>query len=59
AVFANVWGAKTAVDLGVATAPAPMATLIPETTVAAFGIAGILWFIVTATLKMRSSASHG
>ena len=53
AVFANVWGAKTTVDLGVATAPAPLATLIPETTVAAFAIAGVVWLIVSGVLKTR------
>ncbi|MDG6919548.1 MAG: hypothetical protein JRN62_08980 [Nitrososphaerota archaeon] len=58
AVFANVWGAKTTVDLGVATAPAPLATLIPETTVAVFGIAGIVWLIVSEVLKTRKPDIH-
>ena len=58
AVFANVWGAKTAIDLGVATAPAPLATLIPETTVAVFGIAGIMWLIANGILKPRKTVNH-
>ncbi|MDG7016340.1 MAG: hypothetical protein JRM82_03090, partial [Nitrososphaerota archaeon] len=58
AVFTNVWGAKTTVDLGVATAPAPLATLIPETTVAAFGIAGVVWLIASGILKTRKTVNH-
>ncbi|MDG6920941.1 MAG: hypothetical protein JRN59_05370 [Nitrososphaerota archaeon] len=58
AVFANVWGAKTTVDLGVATAPAPLATLIPETTVAAFAIAGVVWLIASGVLKTRKPSIH-
>jgi hypothetical protein len=55
AVFTNVWGAEATVDLGVATAPAPLATLIPETTVAAFGLAGIAWLIVGGLLKAKKT----
>lgn len=58
AVFTNVWGAKTAVDLGVATAPAPLTSLIPETTVAAFAIAGVVWLIASGVLKTRKPSIH-
>ena len=58
AVFTNVWGAETTVDLGVATAPAPLATLIPETTVAAFATAGVAWLIVSGVLKTRKPSIH-
>ena len=58
AVFANVWGAKTTVDLGVAKATAPLTTLVPETTVAAFGIAGVVWLIASGILKTRKPSIH-
>jgi len=57
-VFTNLWGATTTIDLGTATAPAPLTSLIPATTVAAFGIAFILWFIVSGILRMRKSGVH-
>ncbi|MDG7016148.1 MAG: hypothetical protein JRM82_02105, partial [Nitrososphaerota archaeon] len=53
AVFTNVWGAKTTINLGTATGPATLVSLIPETTAAAFGIAGIAWLIVSGVLKTR------
>ena len=58
AVFTNVWGAKTTVDLGTPPTPAPLTQLIPETTVAAFGIAGIAWRIVSGVLKTRKANVH-
>ena len=58
AVFTNAWGAKTTVDLGVATPPPPLTNLIPETTVVAFGIAGIAWLIVSGALKNRRTGVH-
>ena len=58
AVFTNVWGAKTTVDLGVATAPAPLTSLIPETTVAAFAIVGVVWLIASGVLKTRKPSIH-
>jgi hypothetical protein len=33
--------------------------LIPETTAAAFGIAGIAWLIVSALLRMKKAPLHG
>ncbi|MDG7016411.1 MAG: hypothetical protein JRM82_03445, partial [Nitrososphaerota archaeon] len=59
AVFTNVWGAKTTLDLGTATGPPPLTNLIPETTAAVFGIAGIAWFIVAGLLKAKKAALHG
>jgi hypothetical protein len=53
AVFTNVWGAKTVIDLGTSTGPAPLVSFVPETTAAAFGIAGIFWLVVSGLLKMR------
>ena len=58
AVIANVWGAKTTVDLGVATAPTPLATLVPEATVTAFGIAGLVWLMINGILRMRKVDLH-
>ena len=58
AVFTNVWGAKTTIDLGAPLAPAPLTQLIPETTVAAFGMAGIAWLIVSGILKTRKADVH-
>ena len=55
AVFTNAWGAKTTVDLGVATVPAPLLSLIPETTAAAFGIAALAWLVVSGVLKTKRS----
>ncbi len=57
-VFTNVWGATTAVDLGTSPAPAPLVSLIPATTVTAFGIAFIIWFIVSGVLKTRRASAH-
>ncbi|MDG6949225.1 MAG: hypothetical protein JRM77_05145 [Nitrososphaerota archaeon] len=58
AVFTNIWGAKSTIDLGAAGAAAPSFNLIPETTVAAFGIAGIAWLIVSGALKTRKASVH-
>ena len=58
AVFTNIWGAKTIVDLGTPPAPAPLTQLIPETTIAAFGIAGVVWLITSGVLKMRKPSFH-
>jgi hypothetical protein len=58
AVFTNVWGAKTTVDLGLAPVPSPVTNLIPETTVAAFGVAGIIWLIASGVLKTRRTGVH-
>ena len=58
AVFTNVWGAKTTIDLGAAAAPTPLTNLIPETTAAAFGIAGIIWLIASGILKMKRQVTH-
>jgi hypothetical protein len=58
AVFTNIWGAKTTVDLGTAQAPAPPTSLIPETTAAAFGIAGIIWLVASGVLKTRRAGVH-
>jgi hypothetical protein len=58
AIFTNIWGAKTTVDLGTPAAAAPLTGLIPETTVAAFGIAGIAWLIVSGILKTRKASVH-
>ena len=58
AVFTNIWGATTTVDLGAATGPAPLSTLIPDTTVAAFAIAGIAWLILSGIIKARKPTAH-
>jgi hypothetical protein len=59
AVFTNVWGAETTIDLGTATLPPPLTNLIPETTVTAFGIAGIAWLIVSGLLSTKRKPTHG
>ncbi len=56
AVFTNVWGATTSVDLGIAAPPAPLINLIPATTEAAFGIAFLVWFILSGILKTRRTS---
>ncbi|MDG7013241.1 MAG: hypothetical protein JRN11_07260 [Nitrososphaerota archaeon] len=58
-VFTNLWGAKTTLDLGMATAPPPLTNLVPETTVAAFGIAFLAWLLVSSALKTRRAGIHG
>ena len=58
AVFTNIWGARTTIDLGTPTPPAPLTSLIPETTVAAFGIAGVVWLVVDGILRTRKAGSH-
>ena len=58
AVLTNVWGAKTAIDLGIAAPPPPLTNLIPETTVAAFGMAGIVWLIVSGVLRTKRKPTH-
>ena len=58
AIFTNVWGAKTTIDLGIAVSPPSSTSLIPETTVAAFAVAGIAWLIVSGVLKTRRTSVH-
>ena len=58
AVFTNISGGTTTVDLGAATGPAPLSTLIPDTTVAAFAIAGIAWLILSGIIKARKPTAH-
>ena len=53
ATFTNVWGAETTIDLGIPLPSPPLTNLVPETTVAAFGIAGLAWLIVGGILKTR------
>ena len=55
AVFTSVWGAKTTVDLGTGSAPQPLLNLIPETTVAVFGIAGLGWLVVSSVLRTKKT----
>jgi len=57
-IFTNFWGAKTTVDLGSATSSAPLVNLIPQTTAAAFGIAGIAWLVLSGVLKTRKARAH-
>jgi len=57
-VFTNVWGAATTIDLGMVPAPATAINLIPATTVVAFGIAFMIWFVVSGILKTRKSGLH-
>jgi hypothetical protein len=58
AVLTNIWGAKTTIDMGTPAAAAPLTELIPETTAAAFGMAGIAWLIVSGILKTRKTSVH-
>ncbi|MDG6990759.1 MAG: hypothetical protein JRM99_04975 [Nitrososphaerota archaeon] len=58
AVFTNVWGAKTTIDLGMASASPPLLNLLPATTAAAIGVALILWFIVSGVLRMKKNPVH-
>ena len=53
AVFTNVWGATTNVDFGVPQATAPLMDLIPATTVVAFGVAFVIWFVANSVLKTK------
>ncbi len=57
-VFTNKWGAVTTIDLGSTSAPSPLINLVPATTVAAFGVAFIVWFIVSGILKTRRVDIH-
>lgn len=58
AVFTNVWGAKTTVNLGVARGLTPLTRLIPATTAAAFGVAGVAWLVESGLLKTRRVGFH-
>jgi hypothetical protein len=57
-VFTNIWGAKTAIDIGAAPPPTQPSSLVPFTTAAVFGIAFIIWFIIRNILKSRRSVPH-
>ncbi|MDV3243896.1 MAG: hypothetical protein LYZ66_01825 [Nitrososphaerales archaeon] len=49
---------RSTIDLGTSPVPAPLISLIPATTVAAFGIAFIIWFVVSGILKTRKAGAH-
>ena len=57
-IFTNVWGATTTLDLGAAATPSPLVNLIPATTATAFGVAMIMWLIVSGVLKTRKAGVH-
>jgi hypothetical protein len=57
-IFTNIWGGVTTIDLGTPAAPSPLINLIPATTVTAFGVAFIIWFIVSGILKTRKAGTH-
>ena len=57
-VFTNVWGATTTLNLGAAAAPSTLVNLIPATTATVFGVAMILWLIVSGVLKTRKASVH-
>ncbi len=57
-VFTNVWGATTAVDLGASPTPSFLVNLIPAATVTAFGIAAIIWLVVSGVLKTKKTETH-
>jgi hypothetical protein len=57
-VFTNVWGATTTLNLGAAAALSPLVNLIPVTTATAFGVALILWLIVSGVLRTRRAIFH-
>ena len=57
-VFTNVWGATTTLDLGAAAASSSLVNLIPATTATVFGVAMILWLIVSGVLKTRRAGVH-
>ena len=57
-VFTNVWGATTTLDLGALSTPSALVNLIPATTATAFGIAMILWLVVSGVLKTRRASIH-
>ncbi|MDA4131685.1 MAG: hypothetical protein OK454_00970 [Thaumarchaeota archaeon] len=57
-IFTNVWGATTTLDLGEAATPSPLINLIPATTATVFGVALILWLIVSGVLKTRRAGAH-
>jgi hypothetical protein len=58
AVFTNIWGAKTTVGMGVAKGPGVPVCLLPETAVAAFGIAALAWLVVSGILRTKRSDAH-
>src|SRR5437899_10748227 len=55
-IFTNLWGAMTTIELGTPPIPSPLISLIPATTVTAFGIAVIIWFIMNSLLKTRKTS---
>ena len=57
-IFTNVWGAKTTIGLGTVAAPPPLTSLIPETTAAAFGVAGIIWVIANEILRTKKPTAY-
>ena len=57
-VFTNIWGAKTTLDLSATPSSSPLLNLIPETTIAAFGVALTIWFVVSGILKTRKNSVH-
>ena len=52
-VFRNAWEATTIMDLGAPATTAPLVSLLPATTATAFGIAMLLWIVVSGMLKTR------
>ena len=54
-IFTNIWGAMTTIELGTPPIPSSLISLIPATTVTAFGFALIIWFIVNSLLKTRKT----
>ena len=57
-VFTNIWGAKTTLDLSATPSSSPLLNLIPETTIAAFGVALFIWFVVNSVLKTKKISVH-
>jgi len=57
-IFTNVWGAKIAVDLGVAEGPGLLASLLPRKIAAAFGIVALIWLVVSGILKAKKSGAR-
>jgi len=54
-IFTNIWGAMTTIELGTPPIPSSLISLIPATTVTAFGIALVIWFIMNSLLKTRKT----
>ncbi len=57
-VVTNVWRTTTTIDLGTSSVPALPIGLILATTVAAFGVAFIVWVVATGVLKVRRVGTH-